>query len=194
MSKIRIGCVGVGHMGQCAHLQHYAVHPACEVVAIAELRPHLREAVAQRWNIPRTYPTHREMLAAEQLDALVAIQPFGLHGQLIPELLAYGKPVLTEKPIARSSEAAELILAAEQATPGARLCVAYHKRSDPATIWVKQRMAELADSGGAGPPTLPAGDHAPRRLDRQRLQPAHSQRRAHQQWAGRVRSRPCRLE
>lgn len=163
MSKIRLGFVGVGGMGQAAHLHHYAVNKDCEIRAIAEIRPKMRSAVAARWGIPAAYPTHREMLAAEKLDAIVAIQPFGLHGQLIPELLAYGKPVLTEKPIARSTEAADAIIAAEQATPGARLCVAYHKRSDPATIWMKNRMRQLAQSGELGRlrylrVTMPPGD------------------------------------
>ncbi len=163
MSKIRLGFVGVGGMGQAAHLHHYAINGDCEIAAIAEIRPKLRTAVASRWGIAKSYPSHREMLAAEQLDALVAIQPFGLHGQLIPELLAYGRPVLTEKPIARSSEAAERIIAAEAATPGARLCVAYHKRSDPATMWVKERMQALAASKELGRLryiriTMPPGD------------------------------------
>lgn len=163
MSKIRLGFVGVGGMGQAAHLQHYAVNGDCEIAAIAEIRPKLRAAVAGRWNIPRTYANHREMLAVEQLDAVVAIQPFTLHGQLIPELLAYGRPVLTEKPIARSTEAADRIIAAEQANPGARLCVAYHKRSDPATMWVKERMRALAASQELGAlryirVTMPPGD------------------------------------
>jgi len=163
MSKIRLGFVGVGGMGQAAHLNHYAVNGDCEICAIAEIRPRLRTAVAARWGIPRSYPSHREMLAAERLDAIVAIQPFSLHGQLIPELLAYGRPVLTEKPIARSTEAADRIIAAEAATPGARLYVAYHKRSDPATMWMKNRMRELAASGELARLrylrlTMPAGD------------------------------------
>jgi predicted dehydrogenase len=71
--------------------------------------------------------------------------------------------VLTEKPIARSTEAADRIIAVESATPGARLCVAYHKRSDPATIWMKGRMRELAASGELGRlrylrVTMPPGD------------------------------------
>ena len=163
MSKIRLGFVGVGGMGQAAHLHHYAVNNDCEIAAIAEIRPKLRAAVAQRWGIARTYANHREMLAAEQLDGLVAIQPFAVHGQLVPELLAYGKPVLTEKPIARSTEAADRIIAAEQAHPGSLLCVAYHKRSDPATLWVKERMRALAASNELGKlrylrVTMPPGD------------------------------------
>ena len=102
MSKIRIGFVGVGGMGQAAHLHHYvtscAINGDCEVVAVAEIRPKMREAVARRWNIPHTFATHSELLAAHasgacRLDGIVAIQPFNRHGQLVPQLLAAGVPV-----------------------------------------------------------------------------------------------------
>src|SRR5580700_6919474 len=90
MSKIRIGFVGVGGMGQAAHLRNYVCNGECEVVAIAELRPKLREAVARRYGIAKHYDDHREMLAHEKLDGIVASQQFTLHGQLVPQLLAAG--------------------------------------------------------------------------------------------------------
>ena len=168
MSKIRIGFVGVGGMGQAAHLHHYVNNGDCEVVAIAEIRPKMRAAVQHRWNIPHAFATHTEMLAAHAsgvcpLDGIVAIQQFTLHGQLVPQLLAAKIPVITEKPIGRSTEAADLIIAAEQANPGSRSVVGYHKRSDPATAWVTAKMRELAKSGELGTlryvrVTMPPGD------------------------------------
>ena len=50
--KVRIGFVGVGGMGQCAHLRNYVTVPNCEVVAIAELREQTGQAVARRYGIP----------------------------------------------------------------------------------------------------------------------------------------------
>ena len=44
--KLKIGFVGVGAMGQCAHLRNYVTIPDCEVVAIAELREDIRELIA----------------------------------------------------------------------------------------------------------------------------------------------------
>lgn len=168
MSKIRIGFVGVGGMGQAAHLQHYATNNDCSVVAVAEIRPKLRDAIQRRWGIPQGFATHRELLAAHadgscRLDGIVAIQPFALHGNLIPELLTARVPVLTEKPIGRSVEAADLIIAAERANPGSRSVVGYHKRSDPATAWVTAKMRELATTGELGKlryvrVTMPPGD------------------------------------
>ena len=78
MEKVRIGFVGVGSMGQCAHLRNYAALPDCEVVAIAELRPELAAQVANRYGVPNVYRDHRELLANEELDGVVAREYMGM--------------------------------------------------------------------------------------------------------------------
>lgn len=162
---VRIGLVGAGFMGQCAHLQNYAALPECRVVALAELRPVLARRVAARYGIPHVYRDHREMLADMprlRLDGIVVIQPYHRHGLLLPEILAAGVPVLSEKPLARSVEVGEKIVAALAAS-SARYFVAYHKRSDPATVFVKERIAKYIASGELGALRylrilMPAGD------------------------------------
>ena len=149
-AKPAIGFVGVGAMGQCAHLRNYATLDECEVVAIAELRPDLRASVAARYGVPRTYETHQEMLKAEDLDGIVASQPFTRHGQLLPELLHHGRPVFCEKPIAASVAVGKRIAQAEH-EGGSFLMVGYHKRSDPATMHAVERIAALQASGELGP-------------------------------------------
>ncbi|MBN2309033.1 MAG: Gfo/Idh/MocA family oxidoreductase [Candidatus Hydrogenedentes bacterium] len=162
MDKVRVGFVGVGGMGQCAHLRNYVALDDCEVVAIAELRQGLAKRVAERYGVPRIYPDHEAMLAEEQLDALVASQPYSRHGVLVPELYKAGVPVLTEKPLARSVEAAEGIVAALGAS-SARHYVGYHKRSDPATMYARDTIDRLKASGELGALRyvrilMPAGD------------------------------------
>ena len=62
MSKVRIGFVGVGAMGQMAHLRNYVDLDDCEVVAIAELRAETARLVARRYGIEKVYPSHGAML------------------------------------------------------------------------------------------------------------------------------------
>jgi predicted dehydrogenase len=162
MRRIRLGFIGTGSMGQCAHLANYITLPDCEVIALAELRETLGRKVAARYGVPKVYRNHADLLANEQPDALVAIQPFGKHGQLLPDLLATGLPLLIEKPLARSVEIGEALLKAAQQS-GAPLYVAYHKRSDPATLFVRQQMADWRESGQMGALqyirlTMPPGD------------------------------------
>jgi len=149
-------------MGQCAHLRNYAALPDCEVVALAELRPVLREKAARKYGVPRTYASATEMLAAEQLDGIVAAQPFTRHGAVLPELYAAGVPVMSEKPLAGSVEVGERLLEA-LAQGGSWHMVGYHKRSDPATMYAKAEIDRLKASGELGALryiriTMPAGD------------------------------------
>ena len=160
--KVRIGFVGVGGMGQCAHLKNYAVLDSCEVVALAELRENQRNLVARRYGVPRAYANHEELLAAEKLDGIVAAQPFSRHGVLVPELLEAGVPVFTEKPLSGSVQQGEKIVEAVQKS-GTWYMVGYHKRSDPATMYAKAEIDRLKAGGELGAMKyvrilMPAGD------------------------------------
>ena len=162
MDKVKIGFVGVGGMGQCAHLKNYVTLPDCEVVAIAEIRPKLAEAVARRYGIPKVYPDHLAMLEAEKLDGIVASQPYCRHGVLLRDLVKAGVPVFTEKPLSCSVEAGEAILH-RLAESKATHYLGYHKRSDPATMYARREIDRLRESGELGALKyvrilMPAGD------------------------------------
>ena len=149
MGKPKIGFVGVGGMGQCAHLRNYATLDTCDIVAISELRPELGKRVAAKYGIPNVYPDAKTMLENERLDGIVASQPFDRHGQIIAHIYRYGVPVFTEKPLAGSIPAGEILLQA-LAAGGSWHMVGYHKRSDPATIAAKAEIDRLKQTGELG--------------------------------------------
>jgi predicted dehydrogenase len=162
MNPVRIAFVGVGSMGQMAHLVNYVHIKDCEVVAIAELRRKTAEAVARKYGIAKVYDDHREMLAKEKPDGVVASQPFNRHAVLLPELYRATRFLFTEKPLAVAVEAGEkLVRAAKDA--GCTHMVGYHKRSDPATEYAKSVIDEWKRTGAMGPLKyvrilMPAGD------------------------------------
>lgn len=162
MDRARIGFVGVGGMGQCAHLRNYASLGECTVTALAELRPGLGRRVAERYGVARVYGTAAEMLASEELDGIVASQPFTRHGTLIPELASAGVPIFTEKPLAGCIEAGQRVLDALESA-GVWQMVGYHKRSDPATMYARAEIDRLRATGELGSMRyvrilMPAGD------------------------------------
>jgi len=162
MAKVRIGFVGVGGMGQTAHLRNYVTIDDCQVVAIAELRQETGRLVATRYGVAKVYADHRQMLAAEQLDGIVASQPFSRHAVLLPDLYRAAKHVFTEKPLAVSVEAGEK-LAKQAAEAKCVHMVGYHKRSDPATMYARKVIDEWRQTKRMGALKyvrilMPAGD------------------------------------
>ena len=161
--KVRIGFVGVGTMGQCAHLKNYVyLNDECEVVAIAELRSNTAQAVATKYGVSKVYTDALEMLKNEKLDGIVAVQPFTRHGIILNSILQAGIPVLIEKPLAGSTEVAADILKTIEET-GTSVMVGYHKRSDLATEYAKKLIDEFKKSNELGALKyirilIPAGD------------------------------------
>ena len=161
-NKLKLGFVGVGSMGQMAHLRNYATDETCVVTAIAELRKETAERVARRYGIDTVYSDARTMLEREHLDAIVASQPFTRHRTVLNDILPYGKPVFLEKPLASSIQIGEALVESA-AQYGSLLMVGYHKRSDPATMLAKAEIDRLKKSGELGQLTyirilMPAGD------------------------------------
>lgn len=149
MSKVRIGFVGAGGMGQTAHIQNFAAIPDCEIVALAEGRAETAKLVAERYRIPKVYSDHRAMLADAELDAVVAIMDYRLHPVVVPDILNAGLNVMTEKPICMRIENARK-LAALAEKKGLIYMVGYMKRSLPASVESIAQIQAWKDSGAAG--------------------------------------------
>jgi predicted dehydrogenase len=149
-AKVRIGFVGAGFMGQLAHIRSYALLDGeCELVALAEPRERTAELVAARYGIGRVYHDHRELLASEQLDGIVAPQRYTHHAALLPELYPQVPHLFTEKPLALgAAEGDRLARLASEA--GCVHMLGYQRRSDPATREAKRTVDAWKASGEVG--------------------------------------------
>lgn len=136
-------------MGQLAHLPSLATASGCRIVALAEARPRLREAIGQRYAIERVYERHEDLLADSQVDALVISQPFHRNHGLGRQVLSAGKHLFTEKPMAGTlAQARELVdLAHDQ---GLIYAVGFMKRYDPGVEAAFVRIREFLESGELG--------------------------------------------
>jgi predicted dehydrogenase len=147
--KAGIGFLGTGFMGQLAHLYNYADNPACRVVALAEIRPKLAEAVAERYGVQKVYADHHDLLADPDIEAVVCSQPFHNNYPLGKQVLAAGKALITEKPmVTRLDEGQELVALARQ--KGVIYAVGFMKRYDPGVQIARQKIQELVQSGELG--------------------------------------------
>lgn len=148
--NIKIGFIGAGYVGQLAHIANYAQLKNCRIVALAAGRPELRRKVAQRYDIPRTYATHKELLEDKEVDAVVAVTARLGTGPVAYDCLNAGKPLLTEKPMASTLEQAEKLVNIAN-TKGVTYTVGYMKRYDEGVQKAKVILDDLIKSGELGP-------------------------------------------
>src|SRR5689334_23839210 len=133
MKTIRLGYVGAGYLAQRVHLPNLTNIEGIELAALAEVRPKLAALVAKRFGIPAVHADHKALAADATLDGVCLSGHFAGQGEIARELLAAGKHVFMEKPMAVSVAQAERILAAEQKS-GKRLMVGYMKRYDAGNL------------------------------------------------------------
>jgi len=146
---VRIGMVGCGYMGQKAHLDNLVTIPGCRVVALAEGRAETARMVARKYGIDQVYPDHHALLADADIDAVVCIMHYALHHAVVPDILAAGKHLLTEKPIAiRPDTGHRLADLAE--SKGVIYQVGYMKRHVPASRAAIELIRSWAEDGRAG--------------------------------------------
>src|SRR5262245_10864616 len=150
LPPIRMGYVGCGFLAQKVHLPNLVALDETELIAIAEVRPQLGRRVQERLGIPRLYPSHRELAADAEVEAVAVSGHFCGQGEIAIDLLLAGKDVFLEKPMAVSVAQAERVLAAERES-GRRLMVGYMKRYDDGNMLLKSMIEDGETRARLGP-------------------------------------------
>jgi predicted dehydrogenase len=125
--SLRIAVVGVGHVGR-HHARILAELPGVELVAVVD-KNRARAAEVAAATGTRPFADYHEIIG--QVDAVTIAVPTELHGELALAFLRAGTPVLVEKPIARSVEEADAMIAAA-AGANVAFAVGHTERFNPA--------------------------------------------------------------
>lgn len=113
--KIKCGVIGAGWWATFAHIPALLAHPNAEVVAIQNNDPQEARKIAHDFGIPIACTTADELLAIEDLSAVVVSSSPNLHYEDAYAALARGKHVLIEKPMTLTvAEAIELVKMADK--------------------------------------------------------------------------------
>jgi len=125
--KIRVGVVGVGHLGR-HHARLYASLPGTELVAVVDSDLDRARAIASEYGC-EAFDDHRRLPG--KVEAASVSVPTIHHRAVAVSLLNEGVDVLVEKPLARSLAEADAILKA--AEDGNRMVMVGHtERFNPA--------------------------------------------------------------
>jgi predicted dehydrogenase len=140
---LRIGLIGCGEI---AVANASAIHSASNatIAAVTDVNERVAKDLAERYKVPFVKTTE-ELLARDDVDAVLISVPHFLHASLAIQAARAGKHVLVEKPMATSvAEAKEMIAAASQAR--IHLATLYCQRFLP----YARRAKSLIDQGALG--------------------------------------------
>lgn len=142
MAKLRFGIIGAGGIARSHANALGGLQDRAELVAACDTLPAAAEKFGKDLGIP-TYSgpdAVERMLEHRDLDAVSIATPSGLHAAQAIMALEAGKHVLTEKPMAITTEQLDAMVAAQRRCGQALGCVFQH-RFDVGTRILKEAIA-----------------------------------------------------
>ncbi|HLN77830.1 MAG TPA: Gfo/Idh/MocA family oxidoreductase [Nocardioidaceae bacterium] len=154
LTSIGVAVVGAGMAGR-AHAAGYRTAPTLygpqlpevRLVAVADANADLAADTARRYGYERSETRWQAVAEAPDVDVVSVVLANPLHREVVEGLLAAGKHVLCEKPLAPSIADAEAMVAAAEGS-GLQASVGFTFRRSPAIAAVRRLVAE----GGIGAP------------------------------------------
>ena len=100
---IKVGVISCSNMA-IGHMRGVIRHPKAELVAICDTDVEKMNRVGDMFGIERRYENYKDLLAQEDIDAVIIVTPDKLHKDMAVDALAANKHVLCEKPLALTRE------------------------------------------------------------------------------------------
>jgi len=119
--------------------------PEVRLVAIADLNAEFATSTARRYGFERAESSWQAIAEADDIDAVSVVVANHLHREIAEGLLAAGKHVLCEKPLAPTVADAEAMVAAASKSGLVASCGFSYRRSPAAAA-----VADLARAGALG--------------------------------------------
>jgi myo-inositol 2-dehydrogenase / D-chiro-inositol 1-dehydrogenase len=112
MSKIvKVGLIGAGFVTDLHAFSFQKYVPNAEVVAVASVTPGKAAHFAKERNIPYAFDNYRDLLALQDIDVVTVAIPNDLHAQVTSDAARAGKHVICEKPLCKTLEEADQMIA-----------------------------------------------------------------------------------
>ena len=130
--KVRVGIIGVGHLGK-HHVKHLAAMDNVECVGLYDIDEARATVISDKYNV-KSYDSLEALLS--DCDAVTIVTPTDTHFNVASDCLTAGKHVFIEKPITKSVAEAEQLLTLANANK-VLIQVGHIERLNPALIPLK---------------------------------------------------------
>lgn len=142
LKKLKAAVIGCGTISE-RHLESI-LSAGAELVSVVDIDENKAREKAEKYGC-RFYVDYHEMLMDPQIDVVHILTPHYLHAQMAIDSMKSGKHVLTEKPMAITTEDAQRMIDVSGRT-GRRLGVCFQNRYNPTSL----KAREFLTSGKAG--------------------------------------------
>lgn len=147
---LNLGVIGTGLIGQDHIRRISTVLSGARVAAVTDVDTGRAQDVAGKLRDVRVHQTGQDLIADEDVDAVVVTSWGGTHEEYVLAAIGAGKQVFCEKPLATTREACDRIIDAELAAGRRLVMVGFMRRFDRGYQAMKATLGEA----GIGTPLL----------------------------------------
>ncbi|MEQ4724263.1 Gfo/Idh/MocA family oxidoreductase [Nonomuraea sp. B19D2] len=152
---LRVGVIGTGMIGQDHIRRITQVLCGAEITAVTDTNPEVTQQVAARLKKATVHTTGQDLIADENVDAVLVASWGPTHEEYVLAGIAAGKPVFCEKPLATTQLACRAIMAAEVAAGRRLVQVGFMRRYDH----TYRELKGVIDAGTIGAPLMYYSGH-----------------------------------
>ncbi len=135
MAKLKVGVVGVGHLGK-VHARVYSELDTVQLVAVADIDQEEAQAAADKYGC-EALSDYRDMI--DKVDGASVVVPTDLHFQVASDFIRAGKHVIVEKPMTLTLKEAEDLVALTRQN-NVIMQVGHVERFNPAVVAVREHI------------------------------------------------------
>lgn len=145
--KVRVAIIGCGGIATGKHIPSLSKLDTVELVAFCDIIEERAQTAADAIGKEgiAVYSDYKELLKDKTIEVVHVCTPNKSHSYITIDALEAGKHVLCEKPMAKTSAEAKLMLEAAKRT-GRKLTIGYNNRHRPDSVHLKQ----ICDRGNLG--------------------------------------------
>ncbi|TFH85668.1 Gfo/Idh/MocA family oxidoreductase [Billgrantia azerbaijanica] len=148
---VRIGVIGTGMIGEEHSRRITQTLTGGAIVAVSDVNAEQAQAVVERLGLDaRVYASGQELIAADDVDAVLVTSWGPTHEEYVLAAIEAGKPVFCEKPLATTAQGCRNIIDAEIEAGKRLVQVGFMRRYDSGY----QLMKEAIGGGRLGEPLM----------------------------------------
>jgi len=145
VKRLKAAVIGTGTQGRTVHVNSCMASENIDLVAICDVQKHKLDSILAEHDIPYSFTDYHDVLAMDEVEAVIIALPNYLHAPVTIDALNAGKHVLVEKPMATNAEEAAEMVAAKNKS-GKKLLIGQNNRFRADSLFAK----DMIESGECG--------------------------------------------